>query len=87
MKTRRQGPIQARAAAVPPKGSRVPLSGAIGAALSGDFHLELRGHTHKIEIKARREFCAAMNRLRRSAAAEIGPAAALAVLPVTLLAN
>jgi hypothetical protein len=35
---------------------RVPLSGAIGGIWSGDIQLELRGHTRKIQVKARREF-------------------------------
>jgi hypothetical protein len=35
---------------------RVPLSGAIGGAWSGDINLEMDGQTHKIEVKAWREF-------------------------------
>ncbi len=35
---------------------RVPLSGAAGGAWSGDIHIELRGRTRKIEVKARHEF-------------------------------
>jgi hypothetical protein len=35
---------------------RVPLSGAIGGVWAGDIHLELYGRTHRIEVKARREF-------------------------------
>jgi hypothetical protein len=35
---------------------RVPLSGAVGGVWSGDIHLELRGETFRIEVKARREF-------------------------------
>jgi hypothetical protein len=34
----------------------VPLSGAAGGAWSGDIQVELRGHTRKIQVKARREF-------------------------------
>jgi hypothetical protein len=34
----------------------VPLSGAIGGAWSGDIELELFNRTHKIQVKARREF-------------------------------
>jgi hypothetical protein len=36
--------------------ARVPLSGAIGGAYSGDIDLELHGRVAKIQIKARREF-------------------------------
>jgi Holliday junction resolvase len=36
--------------------SRVPLSGAIGGAWSGDIDLELFERTAKIQVKARREF-------------------------------
>jgi hypothetical protein len=36
--------------------SRVPLSGAIGGAWSGDIHLELQGQIHRVEVKARHEF-------------------------------
>jgi hypothetical protein len=36
--------------------SRVPLSGALGGAWSGDIDLELRGRIAKIQIKARRQF-------------------------------
>jgi hypothetical protein len=36
--------------------ARVPLSGAIGGAYSGDIDLELFDRTLKIQIKARREF-------------------------------
>jgi hypothetical protein len=36
--------------------ARVPLSGAIGGAWSGDIDLELFDRTHKVQVKARREF-------------------------------
>lgn len=36
--------------------SRVPLSGAVGGAWSGDILIELGNRVHKIEVKARREF-------------------------------
>jgi hypothetical protein len=36
--------------------SRVPLSGAIAGAWSGDIDLELFDRTRKIRVKARREF-------------------------------
>jgi hypothetical protein len=36
--------------------SRVPLSGAIGGAYSGDIDLELHGRIVKIQVKARRQF-------------------------------
>jgi hypothetical protein len=36
--------------------ARVPLSGAIGGAYSGDIDLEIRGRITKAEVKARRKF-------------------------------
>jgi hypothetical protein len=36
--------------------ARVPLSGAVGGAWSGDIDLKLFDCTNKIQVKARREF-------------------------------
>jgi Holliday junction resolvase len=36
--------------------TRVPLSGAIGGAYSGDIDVELLGSTKKVQVKARRKF-------------------------------
>jgi hypothetical protein len=35
---------------------RVPLSGAAGGEFTGDIHVELRGHKHRVEVKARKKF-------------------------------
>jgi Holliday junction resolvase len=68
---------------------RVPLSGAIGGAWSGDIHLELHGQTFTIEVKARREFRPLQLWLARAdlllLKADRQPP--LAVLPVSLLAK
>jgi Holliday junction resolvase len=69
--------------------ARVPLSGAIGGAWSGDIHLELCGRTHKIEVKTRREFRTLQQRLANAdlllLKADRQPP--LAVLPLALLAE
>jgi hypothetical protein len=36
--------------------ARMPQSGAVGREFAGDIHLELRGHLHRFEVEARREF-------------------------------
>jgi hypothetical protein len=36
--------------------ARVPFSGAIGGAYSGDINIELHGRTAKVQVKVRREF-------------------------------
>jgi Holliday junction resolvase len=36
--------------------ARVPLSGAVGGAYSGDIDLELHGRIVKVQVKARQEF-------------------------------
>jgi hypothetical protein len=66
-----------------------PGSGAIGGAWSGDINLELDGQTHKIEVKAQREFCTLHGWLAGAdlllLTADRQPP--LAILPVALLAK
>ena len=65
------------------------MSGAIGGAWSGDINLELDGQTHKIEVKAQREFCTLHGWLAGAdlllLTADRQPP--LAILPVALLAK
>jgi hypothetical protein len=35
---------------------RIPLSGAAGGKFTGDIHVEIRGHKHRVEVKARKKF-------------------------------
>jgi hypothetical protein len=67
--------------------ARVPLSGAIGGAWSGDIHLQLQGNTYKIEVKARREFRTLQQWLARADLLLLKPdrQTPLAVFPVPLL--
>jgi Holliday junction resolvase len=66
---------------------RVPLSGAIGGSWAGDIHLELHGRTHKVEVKARREFRTLHSWLadKDVLVLKADRQAPLAVLPVSLL--
>ncbi len=67
--------------------ARVPLSGAIGGAWSGDIHLLLQGSTYKIEVKARREFRTLQQWLAQPDLLLLKPdrQPPLAALPMTLL--
>jgi Holliday junction resolvase len=69
--------------------ARVPLSGAIGCAYSGDIDLELCGRPAKIQVKARHEFRTLHSWLNGAdllvLKADRQPA--LAVLPVHLFAQ
>jgi Holliday junction resolvase len=69
--------------------ARVPLSGAIGGAWSGDIELELLDRTVKVEVKARREFRTLQQWLAKAELLllKVDRAAPLVVMPINLFAE
>jgi hypothetical protein len=66
---------------------RVALSGAAGGKFTGDIHLEVRGRTCRVEVKARREFRTLQTWLARTDLFLLKADRQLVILPLPLFAE